>query len=126
GGPHAADVAGAVAADGVVPRLPPKPGTIRAAARRGLQRCLRPAAQPARAREVAGRRISHSEAHELFDMSSMSEENRRGSGLEADDLGAKQLAPSPQPLASSGFWRTLEERAEDPAFQEHLYNEFPS
>src|SRR4029077_2885503 len=30
------------------------------------------------------------------------------------------------PLAGSGFWRTLEERAEDPAFQEHLYNEFPS
>src|SRR5206468_3468876 len=25
-----------------------------------------------------------------------------------------------------GWWRTLEERAEDPAFQEHLYNEFPS
>ena len=24
------------------------------------------------------------------------------------------------------FWRTLEEQAEDPAFQEHLYNEFPS
>ena len=24
------------------------------------------------------------------------------------------------------FWRSLEERAEDPAFQEHLYNEFPS
>ncbi len=24
------------------------------------------------------------------------------------------------------FWRTLDERAEDPAFQEHLYNEFPS
>src|SRR5471030_747649 len=24
------------------------------------------------------------------------------------------------------FWRTLEERADDPAFQEHLYNEFPS
>ena len=27
---------------------------------------------------------------------------------------------------SDKFWRTLEERAEDPAFQEHLYNEFPS
>jgi len=26
----------------------------------------------------------------------------------------------------SSFWRTLEERAEDPAFLEHLYNEFPS
>jgi MoCo/4Fe-4S cofactor protein with predicted Tat translocation signal len=25
-----------------------------------------------------------------------------------------------------GYWRTLEERAEDPAFQERLYNEFPS
>ena len=24
------------------------------------------------------------------------------------------------------FWRTLEERAEDPAFRQHLYNEFPS
>jgi len=27
---------------------------------------------------------------------------------------------------SGPFWRTLEERADDPAFQEHLYNEFPS
>src|SRR6476620_7503277 len=152
GGPHAADVAGAVAADGVVPRLPPESGTIRAAARRGLQRRLRPATQPARAREAAGGRVSHSEAHELLDMPPMSEETRRGlglgartqepsrgsglgartqkpgrdSGLGARDLGEEQLAPSPQPLAGSGFWRTLEERAEDPAFQEHLYNEFPS
>jgi len=23
------------------------------------------------------------------------------------------------------FWRTLEEQADDPALQEHLYNEFP-
>src|SRR6185295_745361 len=28
--------------------------------------------------------------------------------------------------ASRAFWRTLEERAGDPAFQERLYNEFPS
>jgi molybdopterin-containing oxidoreductase family iron-sulfur binding subunit len=27
---------------------------------------------------------------------------------------------------SRSFWRTLEERADDPAFQERLYNEFPS
>src|SRR5262245_2770815 len=27
---------------------------------------------------------------------------------------------------SGDWWRTLEERAEDPAFQEHLYTEFPS
>src|SRR5262250_2054877 len=26
----------------------------------------------------------------------------------------------------SRFWRTLDERADDPAFVEHLYNEFPS
>jgi MoCo/4Fe-4S cofactor protein with predicted Tat translocation signal len=31
-------------------------------------------------------------------------------------------APSPQTL----FWRTLDERADDPSFREHLYNEFPS
>jgi molybdopterin-containing oxidoreductase family iron-sulfur binding subunit len=34
-------------------------------------------------------------------------------------------APSPHQRRES-WWRTLEERAEDPAFQEHLYNEFPS
>jgi MoCo/4Fe-4S cofactor protein with predicted Tat translocation signal len=30
------------------------------------------------------------------------------------------------PARDGGFWRTLEEQAEDPAFQQHLYNEFPS
>ena len=35
---------------------------------------------------------------------------------------AQPLAPSPQTL----FWRSLEEQAGDPAFQELLYNEFPS
>ena len=72
-------------------------------------------------------------------MSSMSEETRRGLGLGdrtqttsqaselgAGDLGEEQLAPSPQPRTGSEFWRSLEERAGDPAFQEHLYNEFPS
>ena len=34
-------------------------------------------------------------------------------------------APIPAP-ARPTFWRTLEEHADDPAFQEHLYNEFPS
>jgi MoCo/4Fe-4S cofactor protein with predicted Tat translocation signal len=34
--------------------------------------------------------------------------------------------PSPQPRHREAFWRTLEEQAEDPAFQKHLYNEFPS
>ena len=43
GRPHAADVAGAVAADGVVPRLPPQPGALRAAARSGVQHRLRAA-----------------------------------------------------------------------------------
>jgi molybdopterin-containing oxidoreductase family iron-sulfur binding subunit len=29
-------------------------------------------------------------------------------------------------VARSAFWRTLEEHANEPAFQERLYNEFPS
>ena len=33
---------------------------------------------------------------------------------------------SPNRKGRDGWWRTLEERAQDPAFQEHLYNEFPS
>ncbi len=41
---------------------------------------------------------------------------------EGASVGADQrVGPS-----STGFWRTLEERAEDPAFQQHLFNEFPS
>ena len=42
---HAADVAGAVAADGMVPRLPPQPRALRAPARRGVPRRLRAAAE---------------------------------------------------------------------------------
>ena len=29
-------------------------------------------------------------------------------------------------LGAGGFWRTLDEKLGDPAFQERLYNEFPS
>jgi len=52
------------------------------------------------------------------------------------ELGAGDSeAPQAQPLAASpqspapgrdGWWRSLEERAGEPAFQELLYNEFPS
>ena len=47
---HAADVAGEVAADGMVPRLPSQPRALRAPARGGVPRRLRAAARPARAR----------------------------------------------------------------------------
>jgi MoCo/4Fe-4S cofactor protein with predicted Tat translocation signal len=72
----------------------------------------------------------------------MSEEPRRDSGLGIGDSHSspQSPAPSPQPPGSAlpashsgsqvigrdGWWRTLEERAGDPAFQERLYNEFPS
>jgi MoCo/4Fe-4S cofactor protein with predicted Tat translocation signal len=39
---------------------------------------------------------------------------------------AQPLAPSPQSRGQAEFWRGLEEQAGDPAFQELLYNEFPS
>ncbi|HKB09956.1 MAG TPA: TAT-variant-translocated molybdopterin oxidoreductase [Vicinamibacterales bacterium] len=35
-------------------------------------------------------------------------------------------APKPEPLHAKSFWRTLDERLGDPAFQQHLHNEFPS
>jgi MoCo/4Fe-4S cofactor protein with predicted Tat translocation signal len=60
-------------------------------------------------------------------MSPLNDKSEQGLGLRAQGLKAgsnsQPSALSPQP---STFWRTLEERAEDPAFQEHLYNEFPS
>ncbi|MES1254685.1 MAG: TAT-variant-translocated molybdopterin oxidoreductase, partial [Acidobacteriota bacterium] len=36
------------------------------------------------------------------------------------------MTPEPDQPSERSFWRTLEERADDPAFQERLYNEFPS
>jgi molybdopterin-containing oxidoreductase family iron-sulfur binding subunit len=44
-------------------------------------------------------------------------EHRRDWGLGIRDWEGPQRA---------AFWRTLEERVDDPAFREHLYNEFPS
>ena len=43
--------------------------------------------------------------------------------------GTGAPAPSPEPRAPAKgkeFWRTLDELADDPAFRERLYNEFPS
>jgi MoCo/4Fe-4S cofactor protein with predicted Tat translocation signal len=55
----------------------------------------------------------------------MSEETRRDSGLGAG--GSFPASHSGSKVAGrDGWWRTLEERAGDPAFQQHLYNEFPS
>ena len=58
----------------------------------------------------------------LADHARASEAGSPQSDAHASIPGGEPLAPSPQPL----FWRTVEERAGDPAFQEHLYNEFPS
>ena len=37
----------------------------------------------------------------------------------------KNQSPTPNPQ-SPAFWRTLDEKLDDPGFQQHLYNEFPS
>ena len=66
-------------------------------------------------------------------MPSMTREPRRDSGLgnrdSADGIHGSNVEPripNPESRQQAEFWRTLEERAGDPAFQEHLYNEFPS
>ncbi|PYR43006.1 MAG: molybdopterin oxidoreductase [Acidobacteria bacterium] len=62
----------------------------------------------------------------------MREEHRRDWGLgigdcsgEADDP-VQSPTPNPQSPQRSRFWRTLDEKLGDPAFQQHLSNEFPS
>src|SRR5580765_4273592 len=67
GRPHAPDVAGEVAPDGMVPRLPSAAGKIRPAASRGVQRRLRGAAGSDGSRKEAGRGIPDTEADELLD-----------------------------------------------------------
>ena len=68
----------------------------------------------------------------------MSADTRRDSGLGIRDswgFGRRDLSgeaklpnpgESPIPNPESRFWRTLDERANDPAFQERLANEFPT
>ena len=58
----------------------------------------------------------------------MNEHTTKGSGLGAQGTGTRAAALSAQPsaLPRDAFWRSLEEKAGDPAFQELLYNEFPS
>src|SRR5579862_7898318 len=52
--------------------------------------------------------------------------NRHGRA-DSDPTDPNQsLTPNPQFLQAAPFWRTLDELAGDPAFQERLYNEFPS
>jgi MoCo/4Fe-4S cofactor protein with predicted Tat translocation signal len=45
-------------------------------------------------------------------------------GLQAPGSGLASRSGSP--LDREGWWRTLDEQADDPAFQERLHNEFPS
>jgi MoCo/4Fe-4S cofactor protein with predicted Tat translocation signal len=60
-------------------------------------------------------------------MPPVSQKTRRDWGRGTGDSNDQSPVPSAQsPDVGSRFWRTLEERAEDPAFQQHLYNEFPS
>jgi MoCo/4Fe-4S cofactor protein with predicted Tat translocation signal len=62
----------------------------------------------------------------------MNDETVQGSGLNAQGSAdaaqtrASALSAHPSALHRDAFWRTLEEKADDPAFQERLYNEFPS
>jgi MoCo/4Fe-4S cofactor protein with predicted Tat translocation signal len=55
----------------------------------------------------------------------MNSELRRALSRATPDSEERDPASSPNATAPV-FWRTLDEQAEDPAFQEHLYNEFPS
>src|SRR4029077_11597869 len=70
-------------------------------------------------------RLSNSETHELLHVSSMRKDLSRDLGLGNGD-SAQAPSPNPQALQRDTFWRSLEEKAGDPAFQERLYNEFPS
>ena len=74
---HAAHVAGAVAADGMVPRLPPQPRAVRPAARApsSASTTHRPPNQLELGKRLVAR-VSDSEAHELLDVSPMSEPAR--------------------------------------------------
>ncbi len=60
-------------------------------------------------------------------MPQMTQKTSRGSGPGASaPSSARPAEATSASRRREGWWRTLEERAEDPAFQEHLYNEFPS
>ena len=72
--PHGADLAGEVAPDGVVPRLPPQPGAVRPPAQPGVLRRVPAALQSDRGRTSARRGVRHPETASLFDVPPMSDD----------------------------------------------------
>ena len=120
---HAADVAGAVAADGVVPRLPPQPraatsGRASAVFNDGLRsrRPTRLELGPQLVKEYHIQTRSRAARRATDERTQTTTERSTSSALRA------RLAAS---RAAASFWRSLDELAETPAFQELLHREFP-
>src|SRR6266852_5281624 len=139
--PDAAGLSSFLAADGVVPRLPPQPGAIPEAARASVQHGLEAACGPDRAGAAAKKGIQHSQrrrANELLDVPPLMPNREFGMKMpdhehdENEDLAPREhpldLAAARERLSSrSGkeFWRSLEELSRDAHFEELLHREFP-
>ena len=72
--------------------------------------------------DAAGRRVSDSEAHELLDVSSMNDDCE----IRRHGASASSSQPSATIAAATAGGAPSTSAPSDPAFQERLYNEFPS
>src|SRR5574341_1402813 len=120
GEPDAADVARALAPDGVVPRVSSGARAFRPASPIRVQHGLGAAGQSVGAGAAAREGVQDCETHELLGVPPMR--------LEQGGPGQLDLAAIRERLAGARgklYWRSLEELAESEAFQEFLHREFP-
>src|SRR5262249_6984294 len=107
-------------ADGVVPQLSPAPGEVCEAARRRLHHGLPARRQPGRNRPPAREGIQDSGGvglNQLFDLSSMSDLRKQ---LDLAAGGARL-----EGARGGDYWRSLNDLADTPEFQDLLEREFP-
>ena len=108
--PDAARLAGEVAADGVVPGVPPPAREVPAAEVRGLQHRLRAARRPARAGTEAGEGLQHQARRSPAPRAT----DEPGTGRR-DPRGTSPASAAGSTAASGRrYWKSLEELADEP------------
>src|SRR5579863_10088050 len=131
-GPDAAHVAGELSPDGVVPKLPSASGEVREAPPVHHHHGIPAGRRTGRNRPPADGRIQNSRCarvDELFHLPPMSDINEKASRTDDRILSSVSLpaeAPTDDKKRSSvPLWRSLDDLASTPDFQDMLQREFP-
>src|SRR6185295_3331269 len=117
----AARLAGALAADGVVPRMPSEPRAVRTAEGASVQHRLRAPRQPDRARHRAREEVQRQDPDHLLRVPPMSDSEIPAVPVALELPSARNRREA----RDRRYWKSLDEVAETPGFLDYLHREFP-